>query len=52
MKKVWVVLCFYFDDTSIESIFDSEDKAKIELNRLENLKLNYHFYSIEEYKVR
>ncbi len=49
--KVWIILCYYFEDITIESIHKSEEKAKEKIKTLENEKKKYHYYDIEEYEV-
>ena len=49
---VWIVVCFYFDDTSIEAVFANEDAAISEQKRLKEENKMYHFYDIESYVVR
>ncbi len=49
--KVWVVLCYHFEDISIESIHKSEEKAKEKMKFLQNENKNYRSYDIEEYEV-
>lgn len=49
--KVWVILCNYFDDTSIEEIHANEIKCDDRCREL-NLKADkYHSYFIEDYEV-
>jgi len=49
---VWIVVCFYFDNSSIEAVFSNEDAARSEQNRLRAENKLYHYYDVEAYVVR
>ncbi len=51
VMKVYVVLCYYFDDTSIEHICLTEEKANEEKQKLVNKNLMYHYYDVEDHEV-
>lgn len=49
---VWIVVCFYFEDASIEAVFSNEDAAKSEQKRLIEENKPYCYYDVEAYVVR
>ena len=49
---IYIIICEYFDDITIEACFKNKEDAFKELVRLEAKNLKYHYYKIEEHKLR
>lgn len=52
-KTVYIVFCNCHDETNIESIFSTEDRAKAEVENLKikNKKRIYNYYDYDQYII-
>ena len=49
--KIYIVKCYHFDDTIIEHICLTEEKANEEKQKLIDKNFMYHYYGVKTYEV-